>query len=64
MPTMFEKIWSRHVVADGPGGQTLLYVDRHLLHDGSRLPTQWRPARLAVCCKRLRLLERLAEVYA
>jgi 3-isopropylmalate/(R)-2-methylmalate dehydratase large subunit len=38
MPTgraMFEKIWSRHVVAEGPGGQTLLYIDRHLLHEGS-----------------------------
>ncbi len=33
--TMFEKIWSRHVVAEGPRGQTLLYVDRHLLHEGS-----------------------------
>ena len=32
---MFEKIWARHVVAEGPGGQTLLYVDRHLLHEGS-----------------------------
>src|SRR5260370_8909776 len=29
--TMFEKIWSRHVVAEGPGGHVLLYVDRHLL---------------------------------
>jgi 3-isopropylmalate/(R)-2-methylmalate dehydratase large subunit len=33
--TMFEKIWNRHVVTEGPGGQTLLYVDRHLLHEGS-----------------------------
>ncbi|HYE90293.1 MAG TPA: 3-isopropylmalate dehydratase large subunit [Terriglobales bacterium] len=33
--TMFEKIWTRHVVTEGPGGQTLLYVDRHLLHEGS-----------------------------
>ena len=33
--TMFEKIWTRHVVAEGPGGQTLLYIDRHLLHEGS-----------------------------
>ncbi len=33
--TMFDKIWSRHVVAEGPGGQHLLYVDRHLLHEGS-----------------------------
>jgi 3-isopropylmalate/(R)-2-methylmalate dehydratase large subunit len=33
--TMFEKIWARHVVAEGPGGHVLLYVDRHLLHEGS-----------------------------
>ncbi|MBM3219196.1 MAG: 3-isopropylmalate dehydratase large subunit [Candidatus Rokubacteria bacterium] len=33
--TMFEKIWTRHVVTEGPGGQTLLYIDRHLLHEGS-----------------------------
>jgi 3-isopropylmalate/(R)-2-methylmalate dehydratase large subunit len=33
--TMFDKIWDRHVVTEGPGGQTLLYVDRHLLHEGS-----------------------------
>jgi 3-isopropylmalate/(R)-2-methylmalate dehydratase large subunit len=32
---MFEKIWSRHVVAEGPGGHALLYVGRHLLHEGS-----------------------------
>ena len=35
MPTMFGKIWDRHVVAEGPGGQSLLYVDRHLLHEGA-----------------------------
>jgi len=45
VPTMFEKIWSRHVVAEGPGGQTLLYVDRHLLHDGS--PEAFRRLRVA-----------------
>ena len=33
--TMFDKIWARHVVAEGPGGHTLLYIDRHLLHEGS-----------------------------
>jgi 3-isopropylmalate/(R)-2-methylmalate dehydratase large subunit len=33
--TMFDKIWAPHVVAEGPGGQSLLYVDRHLLHEGS-----------------------------
>jgi 3-isopropylmalate/(R)-2-methylmalate dehydratase large subunit len=32
--TMFEKIWSRHQVLEREDGQTLLYVDRHLLHDG------------------------------
>ena len=33
--TLYEKIWDAHVVAQGPGRRTLLYVDRHLLHDGS-----------------------------
>jgi 3-isopropylmalate/(R)-2-methylmalate dehydratase large subunit len=33
--TMFEKIWSRHVVTERASGYTLLYVDRHLIHDGS-----------------------------
>jgi len=32
--TLFDKIWNRHVVTE-KHGQTLLYVDRHLLHDGS-----------------------------
>ena len=32
--TLFEKIWNRHAVAEGPRGQTLLYVDRHLVHEG------------------------------
>jgi 3-isopropylmalate/(R)-2-methylmalate dehydratase large subunit len=33
--TLYEKVWDAHVVAHGPGGRTLLYIDRHLLHDGS-----------------------------
>ena len=33
--TLFDKIWQRHVVATDPGGRALLYIDRHLLHDGS-----------------------------
>ncbi len=33
--TLYEKIWNGHTVATGPGGRTLLYIDRHLLHDGS-----------------------------
>jgi 3-isopropylmalate/(R)-2-methylmalate dehydratase large subunit len=33
--TLYEKVWNDHAVAQGPGGRTLLYIDRHLLHDGS-----------------------------
>ena len=33
--TMFDKIWDAHVVQERPDGQCLLYVDRHLLHEGS-----------------------------
>ncbi len=33
--TMFQKIWNAHRVLDREDGQTLLYVDRHLVHDGS-----------------------------
>jgi len=32
--TLFEKIWSRHVVVD-KGNEALLYIDRNLLHDGA-----------------------------
>jgi 3-isopropylmalate/(R)-2-methylmalate dehydratase large subunit len=31
--TLFEKLWTRHVVADLGDGFALLYVDRHLLND-------------------------------
>lgn len=31
--TMFDKIWSRHVVADLGGGMSLLHADRILVHD-------------------------------
>ncbi|MFO1158044.1 MAG: 3-isopropylmalate dehydratase large subunit [Reyranellaceae bacterium] len=33
--TMLEKIWHRHIVVDRDDGYTLLYIDRHLMHDGS-----------------------------
>ena len=33
--TAFEKIWKRHVAHQRDDGQTLLYIDRHLCHDGS-----------------------------
>ena len=33
--TLFEKIWSRHRVKEREDGQTLLYVDRHFMHEGA-----------------------------
>jgi 3-isopropylmalate/(R)-2-methylmalate dehydratase large subunit len=33
MPTLFEKIWNAHVVHEEPGRPTLLYIDRHLVHE-------------------------------
>ena len=33
--TMFDKIWDRHVIHTTGDGQTLLYIDRHLLTDGA-----------------------------
>jgi len=31
--TLFDKVWSEHVVDSMPGGVDLLHIDRHLLHD-------------------------------
>ena len=31
--TLFEKVWERHVVREEPGGQALLYIDLHLVHE-------------------------------
>jgi 3-isopropylmalate/(R)-2-methylmalate dehydratase large subunit len=31
--TLFEKIWSAHVVAQEPGSPAVLYIDRHLVHE-------------------------------
>lgn len=33
--TMLDRIWQRHVVKQRPDGYALLYIDRHLMHDGS-----------------------------
>lgn len=57
--TLYDKIWDAHVVRDDPDGTTLLYIDRHLVHevtspqafDGLRLANRrpWRiDAALAV----------------
>jgi 3-isopropylmalate/(R)-2-methylmalate dehydratase large subunit len=48
--TMLEKIWSRHVVRQGPGDWALLYIDRHLLHEGASAAF----ARLARSGRRMR----------
>lgn len=31
--TLFEKIWAQHVVSEEADGTTLLYIDRHLVHE-------------------------------
>jgi len=31
--TLFEKIWDRHVVTEGAGEPTLIYIDLHLVHE-------------------------------
>ena len=31
--TLFDKIWSAHVVRELPDGSSLLYIDRHLVHE-------------------------------
>lgn len=33
MPTLFEKIWNAHIVHEEPGRPTLLYIDRHFIHE-------------------------------
>ncbi|MBM6583238.1 3-isopropylmalate dehydratase large subunit [Microvirga sp. BT689] len=34
--TLFEKVWSSHEILRTEDGDSLLYVDRHLVHEGSR----------------------------
>ncbi|HTZ73424.1 MAG TPA: 3-isopropylmalate dehydratase large subunit [Candidatus Aquilonibacter sp.] len=31
--TLYDKIWNAHVVREDPGRPTLLYIDRHLIHE-------------------------------
>jgi 3-isopropylmalate/(R)-2-methylmalate dehydratase large subunit len=33
--TMFDKIWDAHVVREAPGESTILYIDRHLVHEAT-----------------------------
>ena len=31
--TLFEKIWDSHIVTDTKDGRTIIYIDRHLIHE-------------------------------
>ena len=33
--TMYEKIWDAHLVHETPGQPALIYIDRHLIHEGT-----------------------------
>ncbi len=33
MPTIIDKIWKSHIVAENPGAPALLYIDLHLVHE-------------------------------
>ncbi len=33
--TLFDKVWDAHVVVQREDGQSLLWIDRHFLHEGS-----------------------------
>jgi 3-isopropylmalate/(R)-2-methylmalate dehydratase large subunit len=46
MPTLFEKIWTAHVVDERPGEPALLFVDLHLVHEVTS-PQAFESLRLA-----------------
>ena len=33
--TLFDKVWSAHEIVRQDGGESLLWVDRHFVHEGS-----------------------------
>src|SRR6202050_763487 len=33
--TLYEKIWDSHIVRQEPGKPSLIYIDRHLIHEGT-----------------------------
>src|SRR5579864_6249205 len=35
LKTMFEKIWDAHTVREVPGETSILYIDRHLVHEAT-----------------------------
>src|SRR5271168_1455582 len=44
--TLYEKIWDAHVVHEEPGQPSLIYIDRHLIHEGTT-PQAFSGLRLA-----------------
>ena len=42
--TTYDKIWNDHLVDEQPDGTSLLFVDRHLIHE----VTSWSPHELNV----------------
>src|ERR1700752_2423301 len=33
--TLYQKIWDSHVVREDPGQPSIIYIDRHLIHEGT-----------------------------
>ena len=31
--TLYDKIWDAHLVAEDPNGESILYIDLHLIHE-------------------------------
>lgn len=61
--TLFDKIWNAHRVLERSDNATLLFIDRHLVHDGSSQAfDQLQEERLAV--RRPELTLALADHYA
>ena len=58
--TLFDKLWQRHVVDQTEDGETLLYIDRHLVYEvtspqafeGLRLAGRrpWQPFAWRIIC--------------
>ena len=33
--TLYQRIWDSHVVREEPGQPSIIYIDRHLVHEGT-----------------------------
>ena len=33
MKTLYDKIWEQHKVCDKPDGTSIIYIDKHLIHE-------------------------------